>query len=74
LVLVADVAETSNEQTLDQALRERLGRGNVRLGAHVRFGLIALYVRGLTTDGTIERVGMVILPDEPEKPDGESGS
>lgn len=47
--------------TLDQALRERLGLEGTRPGDYVAFGPIALYVRGMSDEGTIEQVGMVIL-------------
>ncbi len=51
--------------TLDAALRQRLGAGGLREGASVRCGQIELRVRQLTGDGTIDTVGMVILPGPP---------
>lgn len=50
--------------TLDQALRERLGPEGTKAGGCVTFGPITLYVRDLSDGGTIEQVGMVILPPE----------
>ena len=50
------------QYTLDQAVRHRLGASAPTLGTLVRFGDIALRVRGLSDAGTIERVGMIIEP------------
>ena len=58
--------------TLDQILRSRLRDaqprpgGSPRPGDFVRFPRIELRVRQLAADGTIETVGMVILPEPPE--------
>jgi cell volume regulation protein A len=54
--------DVPDEHTLDQALRAQLGSGRTRLGAHIVFDKIALYVRGISGTGKIDRVGMVILP------------
>lgn len=54
--------------TLDELLRRRLGKKKARLGSVVQFKQIALFVRGLGPGGTIEHVGMVILP-QPEQPE-----
>jgi len=50
--------------TLDEAVRERLGTESPTLESMVHFGEIALHVRELNADGTITLVGMVILLDE----------
>lgn len=56
--------------TLDEAIRQRLGSESVQVGSTVRYGQIALRIRGLSSDGTILQVGMVILPEgEAETPD-----
>lgn len=54
-------------RTLDQMLRQRLGGDHLKLGRHVDFGPIALYVRGLGEHGVIDRVGMVILPSRDDE-------
>jgi len=51
------------DATLDEAVRHRLGKDNAKVGSMVRFGQIALHVRGLTGSGIIDRVGMTILPN-----------
>ena len=48
------------ESTLDEAIRERLGPENARVGSIVHYDQIALRIRKLTGDGTVEQVGMVI--------------
>jgi potassium/hydrogen antiporter len=50
--------------TLAEAIRDRLGDQGVRADTMVRFGPIALHVRGLSPRGTIEHIGMVILIDD----------
>jgi potassium/hydrogen antiporter len=50
--------------TLAEAIRNRHAPGPVRPGSMVRFGPIALRVRGLNAAGEIDQVGMVILPSE----------
>lgn len=49
-----------SDGTLAEAIRNRLGRKPVWPGSMVKFGPIALQVRGMGTEGLIERVGMVI--------------
>jgi potassium/hydrogen antiporter len=50
--------------TLAEAIRDRLGDQGIRADTMVRFGPIALHVRGLSPRGTIEHIGMVILIDD----------
>jgi cell volume regulation protein A len=47
-------------QTLDEAMRGRLERDQVRQGGSVAFGPITLLIRELTEGGSIEHVGMVV--------------
>ncbi|TWU17744.1 K(+)/H(+) antiporter NhaP [Novipirellula galeiformis] len=55
------------ELTLDEVMRERLGTKRLVLGASVRYEQIVLFVRELNASGTVEYVGMMILPQsEPE--------
>lgn len=54
----------ASHQTLDEALRERLGPALTE-GAAVQVGQIVLTIRILTDGGTIHRVGMMILPEVP---------
>ncbi|WP_145170057.1 potassium/proton antiporter [Rubripirellula lacrimiformis] len=48
--------------TLDQTLRDRIAKEDLKVGSAVRYEQIMLTVRGLSSDGTIEYVGMTILP------------
>jgi cell volume regulation protein A len=50
------------EITLGEFLRQRLHGESLQPGASVVCGEIALLVRGINEAGTVERVGMVILP------------
>jgi potassium/hydrogen antiporter len=50
--------------TLAEAIRNRLGDDQLHADSIVRFGPIALHVRGLSPRGTIEHIGMVILLDD----------
>jgi potassium/hydrogen antiporter len=52
------------DSTLDRTLRDRLGPQGTVVGARIEFGPIALSVRKLAPDGTIQSVGMTILPQE----------
>jgi cell volume regulation protein A len=61
-------------QTLDEAMRTRMPPGDVQIGRSVEFGQIMLFVRGLTDRGSIERVGMVVLPEEVVAPAQEPNS
>jgi hypothetical protein len=54
--------------TLDEAVRQLLGPSRTRVGSVVRFREIALHVRGLTSEGCVASLGMVILPQEGELP------
>ncbi len=54
--------------TLDEAVRHLLGPSKTRVGSVVRFQEIALHVRGLTPDGCVASLGMVILPQSGENP------
>ena len=47
--------------TLAEAIRSRLDEGAVHLGSMVPFGPIALRVREMGAEGSIEKIGMVIL-------------
>lgn len=49
-------------QTLDEAIRQRQGGDQVKVGSSVHFGKIALRVREIDPSGIITQVGMVILP------------
>jgi potassium/hydrogen antiporter len=49
-------------ETLDEAMRSRLGTEPALLGAVIHFGPIDLTIRSLSPQGNIEDVGMVILP------------
>ena len=55
--------------TLDQAIRDRLDEDQLCADVVVRFGPIALHVRGVSPRGTIEQIGMVILLDEKTLPE-----
>ena len=59
--------EAPADWTLAEAISNRLGKHQLRADAMVRFGPIALHVRGLSPHGTIEQIGMVILVDEEEQ-------
>lgn len=61
---------TDADATIDEAMRRQLGNEKVRLGASVQCERIVLHVRALTSQGTIETVGMVILPEPSEAPAG----
>jgi potassium/hydrogen antiporter len=50
--------------TLDQAIRRRLGNRPADPGTVVNFGPIDLTIRTSSPDGRIEDVGMVILPEK----------
>lgn len=62
------------EATLDELMRARLGKKGIAVGATVEYEQIALRVRGVTSTGAIENVGMMILPPVVREPAGkESG-
>ncbi|TWT56256.1 potassium/proton antiporter [Allorhodopirellula solitaria] len=50
------------EETLDELMRDRLDKERVELADSVRFEEIELFVREVSETGTIDYVGMVILP------------
>jgi cell volume regulation protein A len=52
------------DTTLHAYLRARLKGEDLKLGASVDCGQIALSIRGMSESGTIDRVGMRILPPE----------
>ncbi|HEX2190434.1 MAG TPA: potassium/proton antiporter [Longimicrobiaceae bacterium] len=54
------------EWTLDRALRERLGEGEIRPGARAEYGAVTLVVREVSGEGRVERVGFAIHPAAPE--------
>lgn len=54
--------------TLDQVMRQKLGPAQVEVDAVVEFGVLRFRVQRLAPDGSIELVGMSILPAEPEMP------
>jgi cell volume regulation protein A len=51
------------QATLDEAVRQQLG-GKVEIGSAVHYGQIALRVRELAPGGSIEEVGLLILPED----------
>ncbi|QDV39329.1 potassium/proton antiporter [Tautonia plasticadhaerens] len=55
------------EQTLDEAIRDRLGVERADPGQLVVFGPIALRVREVDRAGRVEAVGMIILPGEADE-------
>jgi potassium/hydrogen antiporter len=70
-IKVSDIEEfygvklnAASGMTLDELMRTRLADEDVWNGAAVPFDKIVLYVRALAADGTIEYVGMMILPSE----------
>ncbi len=56
------------ESTLDEAIRSQLADGAAAPGQFVALGPIGLYVRAVSSRGTIESVGMVMLT-QPAAPD-----
>jgi hypothetical protein len=52
------------DKTLDEVVRQRLGTPTTNLGDVAKFDKIALHVRELTDGGSIERIGMTILPQD----------
>lgn len=60
--------DAPDDWTLEETLREKLADEPHMLDKMVRFGPIALHVRGVCNNRGITRVGMVILPDEIEEP------
>lgn len=64
--------EADSKSTLDEAIRARLGVSRLALGEVVDFGPIALHVRGVSEDGCVEQVGLVIQPSASDetKPSG----
>jgi cell volume regulation protein A len=55
--------DAAPEHTLDEAIRQRLDKTPLNVGALVRYGPIALRIRGLSSTGKIEHVGMIVLPE-----------
>ena len=55
------------DDTLDQWIRQQADKQTVTTGFTVPCDRIELRVRGLTTDGQIEHVGMTILPEKKEQ-------
>ncbi|QDV10433.1 K(+)/H(+) antiporter NhaP [Rosistilla oblonga] len=54
--------DTDNDATLDELVRKRLDPADVKVGATVRCEQLAFRVRELSSGGTVEYVGMTILP------------
>jgi cell volume regulation protein A len=54
------------DHTLDQVMRRKLGPAQTEVDAVVEFGVLRFRVQRLAPDGTIELVGMSILPEEAE--------
>src|SRR5690606_4313919 len=54
----------SPASTLAEAIRQETNGEPLTTSTIVRFGPIALHIRELSTRGDIERIGMIILPDE----------
>src|SRR5690606_39384490 len=50
--------------TLDEAIRKRLGSEGLKVGATADFGPIELKVRQISADGRVEDVGMIILREQ----------
>jgi cell volume regulation protein A len=57
---------TARERTLDEAIRQQLGR--IAPGRVARFGPICLRVRKIASDNSIEQVGMTINPQPEDIP------
>ncbi len=60
----------THQETLDQLMRHRLKPSEIRLSAKVCFQQIELVIRELSPTGTIEYLGMVILPEAGHVQDG----
>ncbi|WP_417735667.1 potassium/proton antiporter [Rosistilla oblonga] len=54
--------DTDNDATLDELVRKRLDPADVKVGATVRCEQLAFRIRELSSGGTVEYVGMTILP------------
>ncbi|QDS86206.1 K(+)/H(+) antiporter NhaP [Rosistilla ulvae] len=54
--------DTDNDATLDELVRKRLEVADVKVGATVQCEQLAFRVRELSSGGTVEYVGMTILP------------
>jgi cell volume regulation protein A len=63
--------EAPPNTSLNDVMRRKLGPDEVALDAAVEFGSLRFRIQRLSSDGTIELVGMSILP-EPDSPDTES--
>ncbi|MBX3438671.1 MAG: potassium/proton antiporter [Planctomycetaceae bacterium] len=50
--------------TLDEAVRQHLDGQPLSTSSIARFGEISLHVRELTAEGTVQQVGMVVLPQD----------
>jgi cell volume regulation protein A len=63
--------EAPPRTTLSEFLRSRLEGEELKVGASVACGQIALSIRGMSESGVIDRVGMVILPPHETSADNE---
>ncbi len=60
--------DENSDLTLDELIRIRLANGNPVNGAAVKFECVTLHVRELSDEGTIEYVGMTIVPPQTPEP------
>ncbi len=54
--------QAEKDATIDQMLRQRLDEKNIKLGAILKCDQITLHIREISSTGSIEYVGMTILP------------
>ncbi|WP_417747130.1 potassium/proton antiporter [Rosistilla oblonga] len=66
--------DTDNDATLDELVRKRLDPADVKVGATVRCEQLAFRVRELSSGGSVEYVGMTILPQSDPNSGGEAKS
>ncbi|QDV54350.1 potassium/proton antiporter [Rosistilla oblonga] len=66
--------DTDNDATLDELVRKRLDPADVKVGATVRCEQLAFRVRELSSGGSVEYVGMTILPQTDPNNGGEAKS
>ncbi|WP_417739323.1 potassium/proton antiporter [Rosistilla oblonga] len=64
--------DTDNDATLDELVRKRLDPADVKVGATVRCEQLAFRIRELSSGGSVEYVGMTILPQTDPNSGGEA--
>ncbi|QDV66596.1 K(+)/H(+) antiporter NhaP [Rosistilla carotiformis] len=64
--------DTDNDATLDELVRKRLDPADVKVGATVRCEQLAFRIRELSSGGSVEYVGMTILPQTESNSSGEA--